>query len=191
MKRILWFLLVAALCLPVSCQDELTDSNGNQIGLAWGGSVNSYPESATPETDDMVIMVDEPGGSWSIKRAKIGNLFVRVASASFTEPHNLATSDIALLPIESDWAPSGITLLSCGIKTDNSSTYSVDFEEWTAPDDSSPSAIETVATSSSYEAEDDGTLTDSSIAVGSIVYVDLPTTSGTTLLTVWFTYRIN
>jgi len=97
---------------------------------------------------------------------------------------------IDIMEAHADWAPFGITLVSCGIKTDASSTYSVDFEEWTSPADGSPSAIETVATSSTLEAEDDGTLTDSAIAAGSIVYADLPATD-IDKLTVWVTYYIN
>ena len=96
---------------------------------------------------------------------------------------------IPILAIESDWAPHGIKLISVGIKVGNATTYSVNFEEWTSPTDGAPSTIETVATNASTEAEDDGALTDSDIAVGSIIYADLPTTN-VAILQIWGTYYI-
>jgi hypothetical protein len=116
---------------------------------------------------------------------------VKIASASIYDPDSIqGTEDaIPIFSVETDWAGGGIKLVSVGIKTDASSTYSVDFEEWTSPTDGAPSAIETVATSASTEAEDDGTLTDSDIAVGSIIYVDLPATD-IDMLHVWITYYV-
>jgi len=95
-----------------------------------------------------------------------------------------------IFPVEAESFPHGITIKDCGIKTWSSTSYSVNFEEWTSPSDGSPSTIETVATSTSYEAEDDGTLTDASIAAGSIICVDLPDTD-IDMLMVWFTYTVN
>lgn len=97
---------------------------------------------------------------------------------------------VPVLPVEIEWAPHGITLVDLGIKTDAASTYSVNFEEWTSPTDGLPQTLETVATSSSTEAEDDGVLTDASVAAGSIIYIDLPTTD-IDMLTIWGTYYIN
>ena len=102
-----------------------------------------------------------------------------------------ATVDaITLLVVEAEGFPHGITMVDCGLKTGSSSTYSVNFEEWTSPTDGSPVTIETVATSSSTEAEDDGTLSDGAIAVGSIVKCDLPSTDIDDLV-LWFTYYVN
>jgi hypothetical protein len=102
-----------------------------------------------------------------------------------------ATADaVPVLPVEPNSFPGGITILALGIKTDSSSTYSVNFEEWTAPGDGSPSTIETVATSASTEAGDDGTIADASIAAGSIIYIDLPDTD-IDVLQVWGTYYVN
>jgi hypothetical protein len=101
------------------------------------------------------------------------------------------TSDaLPILPIETDWAPNGITLKSLWLKTDASSTYSVNFELWTSPTDGTPSTIETVATSASTEATDDGTLTTSDGAVGSIIFVDLPATAAN-WISVGGTYTID
>lgn len=108
-----------------------------------------------------------------------GTNTLQVASVTIFDPDGVqAVSDaVPLLAIESTWAPNGITIRDIYLKTDSSSTYSINLEEWTSPTDGSPSTIETVATSSTTEAEDDGTLSDSSIAAGSIVFVDLPSTA--------------
>ena len=115
----------------------------------------------------------------------------RMFSATIIQPADVQAkiAAIPLLPVESYWSPFGIKLLRLGIKTNLESTYSVAFKEYTAPNDGSPSAIETVATSSSYEAIDDGTLTDSDIAAGSIIYADLPATDVNSVQ-IWGTYYI-
>ena len=96
-----------------------------------------------------------------------------------------------IMQVHTSWAASGITITDCGIITDNSSSYTVNFEEWTSPTDGAPATIESVATSTSYEAEDNGTIDDGAIAVGSMICVDLPTTAGTAELFVWITYTVN
>jgi len=102
---------------------------------------------------------------------------------------------IPMLAIESEWAPYGITIVDCGIKTNASSTYSVVFEEWTDPA-TQANDLETVATSSTLEAEDDGTIGNGSggsagdCNTGSIIFVDLPATD-IAVLQVWFTFTIN
>jgi len=117
---------------------------------------------------------------------------IKTVQATIYDPDGIqGTVDaVSIFAVETEMFPHGITLISCGIKTDASSTYSVNFEEWTSPNDGAPSTIETVATSTSTEAEDDGTLTDSSIAAGSIIKIDLPATDINELM-VWITYTIN
>lgn len=104
---------------------------------------------------------------------------VQVASVTIFDPDGVqAVSDaVPMLAAESTWAPNGITIKDIYLKTDASSTYSINLEEWTSPTDGSPATIETVATSSSTEAEDDGTLADATVAAGSIVFIDLPSTA--------------
>jgi hypothetical protein len=118
---------------------------------------------------------------------------VKLFSISIFDPATIQATDgdVPILPVEAEKFPGGITLLSVGIKTDNSSTYSVTFKEFTSPADGSPSTIETVATSGATEAEDNGTLTDSAIASGSIVYATIPATAGTNFLQLWGTYYVN
>ena len=102
---------------------------------------------------------------------------------------------VTIFCIEGEKYPNGITIVDCGIKTDSESSYSVVFEEWSAPA-THANDLETVATSTSYEAEDDGTIGNGSgggagdCNTGSIIKVDLPTTDMNELV-VWFTYRIN
>lgn len=96
-----------------------------------------------------------------------------------------------LFSVHASLAPKGITLLACGIKTDVSSTYQVEFEIWNTPGSGAVDSIEVVATSGSLEAEDDGTLTTSFVDEGQIVMVDLPATAGVTELHCWITFLIN
>ena len=107
-----------------------------------------------------------------------------------------ATSDaVPIFTIESDEFPNGITIVSFGIKTNASSTYSVVLEEWTDPT-TQANDLETVATSASTEAEDDGTIGNGSggaagdCNVGSMLFIDLPA-DDLDWLQVWFTYTIN
>jgi len=101
------------------------------------------------------------------------------------------TDYVTVLVAKSHWAPFGIKVLDLGIETDTSSTYSVSFQNWTHPciDSGTESVIEVVATSSTCQAEDDGTLTNADIAANSRIVIDLPT-SNVRKLTVWGTYYI-
>lgn len=98
---------------------------------------------------------------------------------------------ITLFSVHASLAPNGITLIACGIKTDVSSTYSVEFEIWDTPASGAVDSIKVVATSGSLEAEDDGALTTSFVDEGQIVMVDLPATAGVTELHCWITYSVN
>lgn len=98
---------------------------------------------------------------------------------------------VPLLAVEADWAPHGITIVDCGWKSDAAATQTIGFEEWTSPTDGTPSTIEDVTSGSDVtEQADDGTLADSAVAAGSIVMIDLPTTS-LNYLQVWMTYFVN
>jgi hypothetical protein len=116
---------------------------------------------------------------------------VHYAQITIVDPEAVQaiTDAVSILAVEATWAPSGIRILDCRLKTSASSTYAINLEEWTSPTDGSPSTIEAVATSSSTEAEGDGTLSDADVAAGSIVRVDLPTTAEAEI-TVGFTYLI-
>ena len=105
------------------------------------------------------------------------------------DPDTVVNEPVPLLNVHASRFPNGITVTDCGIITDPSSTYSVIFKNFSSPSDGSPVSIETVATSGSTEAEDDGTIDNPDIDVGSIVYVDLPATDIDGLY-VWMTYII-
>lgn len=96
---------------------------------------------------------------------------------------------IPLLNVESQWAPFGITIKDIWIKIDAAVSYTATLEEWSDPV-TYGSDIESLTISSGTEVKDDGTLSDASIAAGSIVFVDLPTTAAN-FLTVSFSFIIN
>ena len=170
----------------------LIGSTGN---MSFAGTASlAIPNSNNPTTDAVgEIAWDANDFGLEVYDGSASRLIpsTRFFSATIIQPADVQSNidAVPLLPVESYWAPFGIKLLRLGIKTNSSSTYSIDFEEWTAPNDGSPSAIETVATSSSYEAIDNGTLTDSDIAAGSIIYADLPTTDVNSVQ-IWGTYYI-
>lgn len=97
------------------------------------------------------------------------------------------TDTVAVFPVESGSAPNGILITKFGIKTDASSTYSVVLENWSSAG-AWASDISTVATGATLEAES-GVLS-STVAAGSIVFIDLPTTTGLKWLQVWFIYEM-
>jgi len=97
------------------------------------------------------------------------------AQVHIDEPDGLGTQVCKLLYVHSDYAPNGINLITCRVETGESSSYSVDFEIWDDPLEGSPTAIATVATSSSTEAET-STLTNSSVDAGQYVMGSLPAT---------------
>ena len=102
---------------------------------------------------------------------------------------------IAIFPIEAETFPNGVTFVDLGIKTGADTSYSVVFEEWTDPQ-TQANDLETVATSTSDEAEDDGTIGNGSgggagdCNAGSILKVDLPDTDIDDLQ-IWGTFTIN
>lgn len=169
-------------------------TSGAQV-LDWGGATSlEIPNANDPTVDaEGEIAQDANNDALEIYTGAESRLIptIYVCSSTFADPDGLQAIEDAwiMLPVESTWAPFGITIKDIYLKTDASSTYSITLEEWTAPDTAS-SDIETVATSTSLEAEDDGTLTDASVAAGSIVMVDLPTTAAN-MISVTFTYIIN
>lgn len=122
---------------------------------------------------------------------KIGRSAVHIFSATIIDPDSAQgiIDAVSILPVESGWAPNGITLIRVGIKTKPASTYSVNFEEWTQPVDPAPSTIATVATTGGTQAETDS-LSDSDIAAGSIIMADLPATDINELV-VWGEFTID
>lgn len=74
--------------------------------------------------------------------------------------------------------PDGITIIGFGIITPvAASTYSLSLVKYTSPTDGSPVIVETIATSASYTATDDGTIDNPDIAAGDLLYVRIPATA--------------
>lgn len=90
-------------------------------------------------------------------------------------PDAITDTVITLLDVDSLEYPSGVTVIGCSIKTNPSSTYSVAFKNYSDPA-TVVNTIETVATSGSQEASDDGTIDNPDVAVGNIIYAVLPAT---------------
>lgn len=111
-------------------------------------------------------------------------------SATIDFPSGLRQNPFVLLSVHASRFANGITVTDCGIVTHPSSTYSVDFKNYSSPTDGSPVTIETVATSGSQEAEDNGTIDNPSVAANNIVYVNLPATV-IDQVNVWVTFTID
>ena len=167
------------------------DINGGRIdGTFIGGTVRSQGNFTTV---DCSVAMGAPSVSGDVVYALTlsGNKDVgthRIFTKTIILPEYVQgeTDVVPLLPVENLWAGGGIKIVKFGIKTNNASSYSCVLEDWSNPA-THVSDISTVATSSSMEAES-GTLS-YEVAVGNIVMVDLPTTTGVKWLQVWFVYR--
>jgi hypothetical protein len=170
------------------CVIAVQDGTGGRA-VTWAGVTLDRSPRINPEANSktVIFLTTRDQGS----NAEVVAPTVHFASITILDPDGVqaVTDFVPILPVEAAWAPNGIRILDTYLKTSASSTYSVNFEEWTSPTDGSPSTIETVATSTSTEAEDDGTLTDADGAAGSIIGVDLPTTAET-WITAGFSYFI-
>jgi hypothetical protein len=170
------------------CVIAVQDGTGGRA-VTWAGVTLDRTPRINPQANSktVIFLTTRDQGT----NAEVVAPTVHFASITILDPEGVqAVMDaVTILPVEATWAPAGIRILDCYLKTSASSTYSVGFEEWTSPTDGSPSTIETVATSTSTEAEDDGTLSDADVAAGSIVRVDLPTTAEAEI-SVSFTYFI-
>ena len=162
----------------------------------FGGATSVEIPSANSPTADAVGEIAWDANDYALEVFDGTNARLipstRFFSATIIQPADVQPNidAVPILPVEAYWAPFGITLLHVGIKTNSSSSLTVNFEEWVDPCDAAPSTIESVATSTSYEAIDDGELTDAAIAAGSIIYADLDTTDVNSLQ-IWGTYYIN
>jgi hypothetical protein len=178
--------------------DAFADSTGQYwMGIHNFGEATVFelPNSNNPtvnaegrigwESDDHCLRVNDGSATRSIPSTKF-------FSATLYNPELIQDTldDITILPVEAIWAPFGIKLLQLSIKTANSSSYSLEYQEWTHPciDSGSQTTLEVVATSSTCEA-DSTNLIDSDVAAGSIIKADLPTTDIYELV-VWGAYYI-
>lgn len=166
--------------------------------MDFGGATSlEIPNGTNPTTDTPgEIAIDTDLGAYGAIEiyGATGSSIIpatQVLSKTIWDPDGIQSTEdaIPLLEVTSDWAPHGITILDIELAADasNSGTYVI--EEWTDPTTHS-SDIESISFSTSTEAADDGTLSDSSVAAGSFVFIDLDTTS-LNFLTVTITYIIN
>lgn len=152
---------------------------------------NGGSDWSPSEDDSMICQYD--GADWwcTVGGDTAGTVQTYMALVPIDQPDLLAEADIELFYAHADIAPDGATIISCGLNTgDEESTYSVDFQIRATPDDGTPTAVETVATSGSKVAEDDGTLTNTAVGATEYIFAVLPATNVDRVV-VWVTYRID
>jgi hypothetical protein len=160
----------------------------------FGGATSvEIPNGTNPTTDaagEVTVDTDDGLELYTDASRLIG--YRQTFTKTLALPDSLQAHQDAwpIFVADSNWVPHGITLIALGIKTDNSSTYSVSFEAYDDPADGSPTVLDVVATSTSREATET-TLTSSAVAGGQIIYANLPTTAGTTSLTLFGVYYVN
>ena len=180
---------------------RLTDETGT--GLAVFGTAPNFttniglPTATGPvmavegdiayDTDDDWIEVYDGTRAVAILTRK-------TAQFTIMDPDGLAAplDTVILLNILPEIYGGGITITDWGIVTHPSSTYSLSLYETTEPDWSGTetNVDAAVATSASKEAEDDGTLTNGTIAVNNFVMTILPATD-INMLQIWIVYYVD
>ena len=165
----------------------VTPGVNHDVSDGWSVGSKIYETDADKEwtcldTADGAAVWSEGGGGTSFYVSKV---------IAFPDILQIEADDWPIFPIEAEEYPSGVTITDIGIKTPTSSSYTISLYEYASPDDVSPVTIEAgIATSTSYEAEDDGTLADGAVAAGSIIYIDLDT-DDVSWVQVWIKGTIN
>lgn len=193
----------AALTALASNPSLYQATNATLTTVASLGAINltnatslAIPADNNPTTDSAgEIAIDRNNDFVEVYAATAGESRViptlQFRSYTIIDPDGVqAVKDaIPLLPVETAWAPHGITIKDIWIKIDAAVSYTAVLEEWSDPT-TYGSDIESLTISSGTEVKDDGTLSDASVAAGSIIFVDLPTTA-VNFLTVSFSFIIN
>ena len=87
------------------------------------------------------------------------------------------SDDFLIWEFDATRFPDGVTIIGFGIITPvAASTYSASLVKYTSPTDGSPVIVETIATSASYTATDNGTIDNPDIAAGDLLYARIPVT---------------
>ena len=196
--------------IDVAVTAALFDTNYAQITLATvlgavdlGGATSfELPNSANPTIDaagEISFDSDENAvrGYDGAAQFVVGQK-LRYAEKVIVLPDSVQayTDAINLLTAEPSWAPFGIEIVSVGASRYNVGVaYAVNFENWghINADSAATAGVTTIEAvtiaSDKSAAEDDGTIGNATIAAGSNISVDLPTTHAVKL-TVWATFYI-
>jgi len=163
---------------------------------AGGATSFEFPNSDNPTVDADGEAAWEPDDNcfrtWDGSANRAINT-TKMFEFAIDDPDNLVNDSVTVLTVESEWAPFGIKLLSLGIKMKQPAAYSTTWYEYThiCVDSGTETALDAAIATSSTEcsAEDDGALSDSDIAAGSVIKVILPATDISDLV-LWGTFYI-
>ncbi|MCK5603108.1 hypothetical protein KAR91_14590, partial [Candidatus Pacearchaeota archaeon] len=163
-----------------------------------GGATSlEIPNSKNPTTDAKgEIAIDNNNGIRYYDSALAAQV-VQPSLCTFQwgvdQPDILENDSVQVMDVLTDLYPFGIKLVSLGMKHKQPFAYSVTFWEYThvCADSGTESQLEGAIATGATEctAEDDGTLTDSDIAAGSVIKVLLPATDVPDL-TLWGTFYV-
>jgi hypothetical protein len=150
---------------------DVTDSNQYQI-----------------DDDDYAIVMSDTTNKYYVAQK------VKTFAMTLYDPNAIEVADanVPVMPVEPNSFPGGITLISLGIKTSGSNTCTVTFKDFNSPTDGSPDTLEAISLSAATEAGDDGTLTNTALATGDIIYAVLSGVEDTSnFMQLWGTYYVN
>lgn len=114
---------------------------------------------------------------------------IKTAQMTIDDPESIVRDTIPILYVDSSTYPAGITIVSCGVTSDNTTRDSVTFYEGSDLT-TVASTIETLAGAVTAKREDDGTLSDASVATNTFVLVRVGRVAASTKI-VWITYYVN
>lgn len=105
---------------------------------------------------------------------------VHTIGVPFNQPTTFSlngNNDFMIWEFDSTRFPNGVTIIGFSIFTPvAASTYLCSLVKYTSPTDESPVVIETITTSASYTATDNGAIDNPDIAAGDLLYARIPIT---------------
>ena len=144
----------------------LDSADGPSLSSSLSGTINFDDDVAIVGTLSM-------DSTFEIDGRKVNGL--RSPCWTLAEPENIQSvfDAVPLLSVEATTYPGGIEITGVYLKTSTSSTYSVNLEKWSDPEDASPDTLTTITTSSNsevYEVPD----TEGTVGTSEIIKADLP-----------------
>lgn len=177
--------------LTATSLNSLQTSYTNCINAVLDGDIFTGNMSWYNGTD--ILMYSDAGATATFKAdgatgVVSGSPLIFSKTYILPEYIQVETDFVPILPVETSWAPNGITVIKAGIKLDANRAYSVVFEDWSDPATASAD-IATVATGAGDKEMDSAALT-TDVDAGHIVGIDLPTTTGAKFLQAYIVYKV-